>query len=112
MLKVKRALVTSYVGAVALGWLFAQGLVHFANIFAAPIAGWLVRQQYSGLLQQSNRQTGFSLHDSVPELVRCAAILLVGYVLLRWLYFTPVESPEPSVNENPAPMHLEAFWLI
>lgn len=104
MLKVKRALVTSYVGAVALGWLFAQGLLHFASIFSAPIAGWLVRQQYRGLLESANRPTSFSLHDAVSELIRCIAILLVGYFLLRWLYFTPLEQPvEPSAEQNPAP---------
>jgi hypothetical protein len=35
--------------------------------------------------------TGFSLQDAIPELVRSLALLLVGYFLLRWLYFKPLE---------------------
>jgi len=34
-----QSVLASYVGATALGWLLAQSLVHFANIFTAPVAG-------------------------------------------------------------------------
>jgi hypothetical protein len=83
--------VTSFVGAIALGWLFAQGIWSFANIFSAPIAGWLARRAYGDFVERSNTPTGLSLHDAVPELVRCVSLLLVGYFLLRWLYFTPLD---------------------
>jgi hypothetical protein len=35
--RLKRAVVESYVGAIALGYLFAQGMFRFVNIFASPV---------------------------------------------------------------------------
>jgi hypothetical protein len=86
--RLKRALVNSFVGAIALGWLFAQGILHFAYVFSAPVAGWLTRREYHGMVVS----TGFSLQDALPELVRSVSLLLVGYLLLRWLYYKPIES--------------------
>jgi hypothetical protein len=89
--RLKQALVESYVGAVALGYLFAQGVLHFVNIFASPIAGWVSRKQYGGLLPRPSSLPGFSLQDALPELVRFVLLLLVWYVLLRWLYLRPLK---------------------
>ena len=36
--RLKQSVVESQVGAIALGWLLAQSLVHFASIFTAPVA--------------------------------------------------------------------------
>ena len=33
----KRALVESFIGAIGLGYLLAQGILHFVNIFASPV---------------------------------------------------------------------------
>jgi hypothetical protein len=35
--RLKQSVVESYIGAIALGWLLAQSLVHFANIFTARL---------------------------------------------------------------------------
>jgi hypothetical protein len=104
--RLKKALVTSFVGAIALGWVFAQGILHSANILSAPIAGWLVRREYRGFVERANSPAGFSLQDALPELARSLSLLLVGYLLLRWLYLTPLE-PEtmkasPEQNLDPA----------
>lgn len=42
--RLKRALVESYVGAVALGYPFAQAIMHFVNIFASPVSAWAARK--------------------------------------------------------------------
>ena len=83
--QVRRVLVSSFVGAIALGWAFAQAILHFAYVFSAPIAGWLTRREYRGMVDRAN--TGFFLHDALPELAKSVSLLLVGYVLLRWLYY-------------------------
>jgi hypothetical protein len=98
--RLKRALVTSYVGTIALGWLLAQGIVHFANIFSAPVASWLMRKEYSGVLGQASIMRGFSFRDALPELIRSAALLLVGYLLLRWLFFAPLEQPAAETGQE------------
>lgn len=95
--RVKLALVESYGGAIAVGWIFAQGIQHFAFIFIAPIAGWVQRRNYRAFTA-SAAPAGFSLQDSLPELARCVALLFVGYWLLRWLYFKPLE---PGAESNP-----------
>ncbi len=100
--RLKRALVTSFVGAIALGWLFAQGILHFAYIFSAPIAGWLMQREYRGVMDRANTAIGFSLQDALPELVRSVSLLLVGYFLLRWLYFKPLEQEVTELARNKA----------
>jgi hypothetical protein len=49
----KQAVVESYFGAIALGYLFAQLIEHFVNIFASPIAGWVARKQWGVVLRTS-----------------------------------------------------------
>jgi hypothetical protein len=46
--------------------------------------------------------TGISLQDALPELVRSFSLLLVGYCLLRWLYFKPLEKQptEPGPEQS------------
>ncbi|HKW25849.1 MAG TPA: hypothetical protein VJN48_08700 [Terriglobales bacterium] len=96
--RLKKALVESFVGAIALGWIFSAAILHFAYIFSAPIAGWVTRRQYSGVLNHTTA-VGFSFQDALPELVRSVSLLVLGYILLRWLYFKPVE--EETADPGP-----------
>ena len=102
--RLKQALVESYVGAIALGYLFAQSVLHFVNIFASPIAGWASRKQYGEFVPHTTAPEGFPLQDALPELVRFFLLLLVWYILLRWLYFKPInkQTSEPLPNPEQA----------
>jgi uncharacterized protein involved in cysteine biosynthesis len=102
--RLKQAVVVSYVGAIALGYLFAQLVQHFVNIFASPIAGWVERKQYGAFVPRTSAAVGFSLQEAVPELVRFFLLLLFWSVLLRWLYFKPLkkETSEPLPNPEQA----------
>jgi hypothetical protein len=93
--RVRKTLVKSFVGTLALGWIFAQGILHFAYIFSTPVAGWLTRREYRGLVERPELARGFSLQDALPESARSFSLLVVGYFLLRWLYFKPLEQ-EPT----------------
>ena len=93
--RLREVLVSSFVGAIALGFLFSQGILHFAYVFSAPVSGWLSRREYDGMLHRP--ATGFSLQDALPELVRSVSLLLIGYILLRWLYY---KSPEPEAADS------------
>src|SRR5260370_40037323 len=99
--RLKQAVVDSYVGAIALGYLFAQGVLHFVNIFASPVAGWITRKQYGGLVPGTTSLPGFSLQDALPEVVRFFLILLAWFVLLRWLYFKPLKKETSESVPNP-----------
>jgi hypothetical protein len=87
---IKRNLVQSYVGAVGLGSLLAQCVTHFVNIFVMPIASFVSHREWDSVVQHSGHD-GFSLAPALPELIRFSVLLLVFYVLLRWLYYAPVE---------------------
>ena len=98
--RLRRAMVESYVGAIALGYLFAQSIMHFASIFASPVTGWVTRNELRALWPQTAASHGSPFHDALPELIRFLLLLLVWHVLMRWLYFTPLkkEPPEPALN--------------
>jgi hypothetical protein len=87
--RLKSALVDSYVGAVARGYMLAQCVLHFANVFANPIAGWITRAEYKDVINHGTPMVGFTFRDGLPELVRFVLLLAVWFVLVRWLYFTP-----------------------
>lgn len=98
--RLKKALVSSFVGTIALGWLFAQGLLHFAYVFSAPVAGWLTRREYRGFADQAKISTRFSFQDALPELARSVSLLLVAYLLLRWLYYKPLATDAVSEHRE------------
>lgn len=88
---VKRTLVESYIGAIALGYLFAQSVLHLANIFIVPVASWVVQNQYRDVMPRMAVSTGRLLQGALPEFLWFISILLVWYALLRWLYFKPLK---------------------
>jgi hypothetical protein len=87
----KTALVKSYVGAIALGYLFAQGVLYFIGIFIDPVTRWLTERQalktYSNFT--SSKPPDFPFQVAISELVYCVFSLLIAYGLLRWLYYPP-----------------------
>jgi hypothetical protein len=93
--RLKSALVESFVGTIALGYVLAQTIMHFVNIFASPITAWVAGDEYrrlvlQSLAPQSPAPTGFPFRNALPELVSFLLLLLVWYVLVRWLYWEPV----------------------
>ena len=101
--RLKRALVESFVGAIALGYLLAQCILHFVNIFASPIAGWVSRNDYRAIIPGGAGLAAFSLKDALPDLSRFVVLFLVWYLLVRWLYFptpkTDASGPAPSPEQ-------------
>jgi len=99
--RLKSALVESFVGAIALGWLLAQGIMHFANIFTAPVADWIARREYREFADRPSMSTTVSFQGALPELAKSISLLLLCYILLRWLYFKPAE--QKSIESTAAP---------
>jgi hypothetical protein len=96
----KKIIVSSYIGAIALGWIFAQGILHFAYMFSAPVTEWLMRRECHGLIEHA--PSGSALQNALPELVKSVSLLVIGYFLLRLLYFGP---PEKQKIAEPASEH-------
>jgi hypothetical protein len=99
--RLKRNLVESFVGAICLGYLFAQGLIHLAYVLVVPIADWISRKEYRALTSAPEISTRFRLQGALPELARAISLLLLGYILLRWLYFKPVTEKPPERTSHP-----------
>ncbi len=103
--RVKRAVVGSYVGAIALGWIFARAISHFENALTGPLTFWTLGDAMGSIAAAMGRPLGAmgisaqnAIVQGVAELLRCAVLLGLGYLLLRWLYFEPVndEAPGPA----------------
>jgi hypothetical protein len=100
--KLRQILTESFVGAIALGWMLAEIVAHFVNVFAAPVASWIGRTEYRDVLRTNNYPTeGFLLQDGLPELIRFVVLLIVWYVLVRWLYFKPDTNAASESAQNP-----------
>lgn len=97
--RLRRTLVESYVGAIALGWLLAQGILHFAYVFSSPVTGWVARYEYRQISSGFPTPANSLFQDALLELVRSFFLLLVWYVLVRWLYFKPLDKE----TSKPAP---------
>jgi hypothetical protein len=92
--RLKRSLVESFVAALALGWLFAWAILDFASIFSAPVTNWITRSEYRTM--PGNAPAELLFRDALPHLVSSFVLFLIGYLLLRWLYFKPrTESTVP-----------------
>lgn len=75
----------SFVGAIGLGWIFATAVEHFANIFVVPFRGWALRNAVFNF-HAGHNQAGPAYQLAALELFESVLLLVIGYVLLRWLY--------------------------
>ena len=100
--RIKTALVDSFVGAIAVGYLLAQALENIGYAFAAPFTRLMDEK---ALQLTSNSRAGhpsLSLAAGLPQLLSGCIYLFTAWVLLRWLYYnarknqTPPQTPEPE----------------
>jgi hypothetical protein len=89
--RLKRVLVGSFIGVVALGYLLAIVIQYFVSAFTSPIAAWAGRNLYPGPMTQGAASLSLPLRSALSPATAFVLLLLVWYVLLRWLYFTPVK---------------------
>jgi hypothetical protein len=92
----KRILVESFIGAIALGYLLAEVVMYLGSIFTAPLATWITRQAFPGLMPRATEVAGFPFQTALPPLSSFVVLLLIWYLLVRWLYFTPPKTKEPE----------------
>lgn len=99
--RLKRVLVESYIGAIALGYLLAQAILYFVNIFPAVAAAWVAQNMYR-LPLSTTEFAELRIEAPVREAVGFIVLSLIWYALLRWLYFTPLkqENAGPSASGN------------
>lgn len=87
--RLRCVLVESYIGAIALGYLLAQCIVHFAATFVAPLTDWVSESEAHHLAPgMLVGKPEFSLHGAGAQFATFIAQLLIWYLLLRWLYLS------------------------
>jgi hypothetical protein len=99
--RLKRALVESYIGAIALGYLLAEAILYFIGIFSTPVGSWLAQQRFS--TPASHRLSAdLIVLSGLPQLINSVLLLLLWYVLLRWLYVekSPKQTVTPAPNQE------------
>lgn len=97
--RLKMVLVESFIGVIALGYLFAEAILYFVNIFTTSLAVWVGRITPPPFSPGGRG----SLEVVLRPVTSFVVLLLVWYILLRWLYFTPpkraTSDPTPIPNQ-------------
>src|ERR1035437_8126808 len=99
--ELKKALVDSYVGAIALGYLLAEGAQQIIFVFTAPFSQWVAQKEFQWMIPQSAHESGLSIRSSLPHLVHGIFFIFIGLALLRWLYY-PAKVKVPKVPDSAA----------
>jgi hypothetical protein len=100
--RLKRVLVESFIGAIALGYLLAEAVLYFVSVFSSPVAVFAARDLYRGIVPGSTAFSGSPLRAAVSPAVAFVLLLSVWYLLLRWLYLTPLSGgkSEPTAEQT------------
>jgi predicted Kef-type K+ transport protein len=98
--RLKTALVDSFVGAIAIGWLLAEGIIHFVNVFIEPEISWISQRQYLVLIHPNPGPPPFPFQLALSELLKSLFLLLIAYGLLRWLYYPATEKQDQEQTPN------------
>ena len=102
--RIRKALVESFVGAIAIGWLFADGILRFVTGITVALTErlreWI--QQPKGSVLFPSPRPPFPSQPLIQEWIAAALLLLIAYALLRWLYIEPTAEPsDPSQEPEP-----------
>jgi hypothetical protein len=100
--RLKRALVESFVGAIALGYLLAEVVLYFVRVFTSPVTVWAERNLFRGLVPGTTSFSDPPLRAVASPATGFVILLLVWYLLVRWLYFTPLKEERPEPNPEQA----------
>jgi hypothetical protein len=96
--QVRRILVNSFIAAIGLGYLLAQIILYFINIFTSPVSLWIARM----IFPDATASRRFPLEAAVPQVIGFVLLLALWFGLLRWLYLTPLAEPgtDPEAEPN------------
>lgn len=104
--RVKNALIDSFVGAIAVAWLFAEGIMSVVGSFTSPLTRWLLdrmRWRESPTFSHAfGSPPQFPFEMAIPQLIGAVLLLVLAYLLFRWLYLGPPEKPRLEGTEGEA----------
>ena len=92
--RLKHVLVESFIGAIALGYILAEVVLYFVSVFTSPLSTWAAQNLYRAIAPGTAASSSSYLRTAASPAVGFVLLLLVWYLLLRWLYFTPLKKKE------------------
>ncbi|SRR5258706_9779627 len=99
MRRIREILLTQYIGAITIGFIFAQAMIQFINVTVQVGANyWASRQDNHSALVAS---VSFRWNDFIVSMTSVALNLLAGFLLIRWLYaMPPAELRDEEIHED------------
>jgi len=84
MRQIREILLTQYIGAIAIGFIFAQTVIQFVNMLTLTAARyWVAKQSRESALVSTGL---FDWSSFIVSVASIAMNLLAGFFLIRWLY--------------------------
>ena len=100
LVRLKQILLSQYIGAIAIGFVAAQGVLALVSLSLVPI-NWALFDRYRTM----SIRNPFMRQNLVPPAIHAALDFLVVFLLIRWLYCAPDSSKNDGgggANEEPA----------
>ena len=95
--QVRRILVDSFIAAIGLGYLLAEIVLYFINIFTSPVSIWIARM----IFPDTTASRRFPLEAALPQVIGFVLLLALWFVLFRWLY--PISLQEQTTDPEAEP---------
>lgn len=101
--KIRKAMVESFVGAIAIGVLIANSIVNFVMGITTPLTEWLTMRLQNRQENPYYPSPEFPFQRLIPQWIASAVFLLIAYALLRWLYMEPSAAAPSDLPEEQGP---------
>ena len=92
--RVRETLISSYAGAIMVGWTLAQGVTNLIALVLAPVMNLAVRyrNQPQGGFYPSAETRIFDPIELGVGAVKAAVVLGIGLMMLKWIYMPGASS--------------------
>jgi NADH:ubiquinone oxidoreductase subunit 6 (subunit J) len=84
MKRIRKILLTQYIGAITIGFIFAQAMIQFIDNTALGAMRYWTPEEFQGSAMGAARS--FPWANFIVPLAAVVLQLLVGFLLIRWLY--------------------------
>ncbi len=100
--RIRAALISSYAGAILVGWTLAQGVGNVIGLVMMPIANLAIRYSNQGSWYRTQETKIFDPISLGVGAAKAAVVLAIGLLLLKWIYIPDMPPKEGDVAEEEA----------
>ena len=99
MKKLRDILLTQYIGAITIGLVLAQAIFGFVNACVQATATYIAIQKSRSVLDNT---PAFSWANFITSMITVLLYLIIGLLLIRWLYSVAPPEREDEPPQSPA----------